>query len=60
DKWKANIGGWNMYNLVKKQKSLKHPINNLNWSHGNLIEKVKGLKDDLKSIQCAIDADDIK
>ncbi|GKE71676.1 hypothetical protein Tco_1529748 [Tanacetum coccineum] len=60
DKWKADIGGWNMYNLVKKLKSLKHPLNNLNWSHGNLIKKVKGLKDDLKSIQSAIDVDDIK
>ncbi|GKB51427.1 RNA-directed DNA polymerase, eukaryota, reverse transcriptase zinc-binding domain protein, partial [Tanacetum coccineum] len=57
EKWKADIGGLNMYNLVKKLKSLKHPLNNLNWSNGNLVEKVKVLKEDLKSIQAAIDAD---
>ncbi|GJX22734.1 RNA-directed DNA polymerase, eukaryota, reverse transcriptase zinc-binding domain protein [Tanacetum coccineum] len=57
DKWKADMGGMCMYNLVKKLKSLKHPLNNLNWSNGNLIEKVKALKEELKCVQTAIDVD---
>ncbi|GKB98576.1 hypothetical protein Tco_0984713 [Tanacetum coccineum] len=57
DKWKFDVGGVHMYNLVKKLKSLKHPLNNLNWSNGNLVEKVKILKDDLKKIQTEIDVD---
>ncbi|GJY15597.1 putative nucleotidyltransferase, ribonuclease H [Tanacetum coccineum] len=57
DKWKADMGEMCMYNLVKKLKSLKHPLNNLNWSNGNLIEKVKALKEELKCVQTAIDVD---
>ncbi|GJZ82023.1 RNA-directed DNA polymerase, eukaryota, reverse transcriptase zinc-binding domain protein [Tanacetum coccineum] len=57
DRWKFDVGGLHMFNLVKKLKSLKHPLNNLNWSNGNLVEKVKVLKDDLKKIQTEIDAD---
>ncbi|GKA96494.1 RNA-directed DNA polymerase, eukaryota, reverse transcriptase zinc-binding domain protein [Tanacetum coccineum] len=48
EKWKADVRGLSMYNLVKKLKFLKHPLNNLNWSNGNLVEKVKALNEDLK------------
>ncbi|GKD54771.1 RNA-directed DNA polymerase, eukaryota, reverse transcriptase zinc-binding domain protein [Tanacetum coccineum] len=57
DRWKLDVGGLHMFNLVKKLKTLKHPLNNLNRSNGNLVEKVKVLKDDLKKIQTEIDAD---
>nr|GEW18662.1 RNA-directed DNA polymerase, eukaryota, reverse transcriptase zinc-binding domain protein [Tanacetum cinerariifolium] len=57
DRWKFDVGGLHMYNLVKKMKSLKHPLNNLNWSNSNLVEKVKVLKDDLKKIQTEIYTD---
>ncbi|GKD99172.1 RNA-directed DNA polymerase, eukaryota, reverse transcriptase zinc-binding domain protein, partial [Tanacetum coccineum] len=57
DRWKLDVGGLHMFNLVKKLETLKHPLNNLNRSNGNLVEKVKVLKDDLKKIQTEIDAD---
>ncbi|GKA75895.1 RNA-directed DNA polymerase, eukaryota, reverse transcriptase zinc-binding domain protein [Tanacetum coccineum] len=57
DRWKLDVGGLHMFNLVKKLKTFKHPLNNLNWSNGNLVEKVKVLKDDLKKIQTKIDVD---
>ncbi|GKC77883.1 RNA-directed DNA polymerase, eukaryota, reverse transcriptase zinc-binding domain protein [Tanacetum coccineum] len=57
EKWQADIGSLGMFNLVKKLKSLKHHLNNLNWSNRNLIKKVRVLKEELKSIQAKTNSD---
>ncbi|GJT95057.1 retrovirus-related pol polyprotein from transposon TNT 1-94 [Tanacetum coccineum] len=39
EKWDQNIQGYKMYQVVKKLKSLKAPLNRLGWSKGNLYKE---------------------
>ncbi|GJS92346.1 RNA-directed DNA polymerase, eukaryota, reverse transcriptase zinc-binding domain protein [Tanacetum coccineum] len=47
-KKEEDIRGYQMFKVVKKLKSLKRPVNQLNWKHGNLFEKANALRDKLK------------
>ncbi|GJU13272.1 RNA-directed DNA polymerase, eukaryota, reverse transcriptase zinc-binding domain protein [Tanacetum coccineum] len=44
EKWNIEVEGFAMFKLVKKLKSMKPIMNNLNWKNGNLCDKVKKLK----------------
>lgn len=57
DGWDNEVDGFKMFQVVKKLKGLKKPLNNLNWKNGNLFEKVVILKDMLKEWQSKIDND---
>ncbi|GJR09099.1 hypothetical protein Tco_0791751 [Tanacetum coccineum] len=47
-KKEEEIRGCQMFKVVKKLKSLKKPLNQLNWKHGNLFDKANALRDKLK------------
>ncbi|GJZ02027.1 RNA-directed DNA polymerase, eukaryota, reverse transcriptase zinc-binding domain protein [Tanacetum coccineum] len=55
--WDTHIHGCLMFQVVKKLKNLKKPLNQLNWKHGNLFDKAKILKDSLQVAQEEIDKD---
>ncbi|GKA92743.1 RNA-directed DNA polymerase, eukaryota, reverse transcriptase zinc-binding domain protein [Tanacetum coccineum] len=57
EKWKNDIKGTKMFQVVKKLKSLKIPLKNLNRQNGNVFEKVVLLRDKLKEWQSKIDVD---
>ncbi|GJZ31357.1 RNA-directed DNA polymerase, eukaryota, reverse transcriptase zinc-binding domain protein, partial [Tanacetum coccineum] len=57
DKWRHNIHGSYMYQVVKKMKSLKHPLKKLGWSKGNLFRRVELLRTQLQKVQTNIDID---
>lgn len=46
-----------MYQVVKKLKGLKAPLNSLGWSKGSLFERVANLRNQLQKVQTYIDAD---
>ncbi|GJW92197.1 retrovirus-related pol polyprotein from transposon TNT 1-94 [Tanacetum coccineum] len=52
-----NIQGYSMYQVVKKLKSLKDPLNRLGWSKGNIFKRVENLRKQLQEVQSSIDAD---
>ncbi|GJY99382.1 hypothetical protein Tco_0516812 [Tanacetum coccineum] len=54
-KWCEEYAGCQMFNTVKKLKSLKRDLNRLAWKDGNLFENVQKLKDQLKDVQVRID-----
>ncbi|PWA47130.1 glucan endo-1,3-beta-glucosidase GVI [Artemisia annua] len=55
--WNCNVDGYKMFQLVKKMKNLKRPLNNLAWKKGNMFENVKKLQEELKKAQTEVDAD---
>ncbi|GKC91651.1 RNA-directed DNA polymerase, eukaryota, reverse transcriptase zinc-binding domain protein [Tanacetum coccineum] len=57
EKWNQNVHGFYMYQVVKKLKSLKVPLNKLGWSKGNVFKRVEDLRLELKDVQSAIDFD---
>ncbi|GJX60481.1 hypothetical protein Tco_0291871 [Tanacetum coccineum] len=55
--WEEEIRGCQMFKVVKKLKSLKKPLNQLNWKHGNLFDKANALRDKLKVYQKEVEND---
>ncbi|GJT89551.1 RNA-directed DNA polymerase, eukaryota, reverse transcriptase zinc-binding domain protein [Tanacetum coccineum] len=55
--WKIKVDGLQMFQLVKKMRSLKIHLRKLNWQNGNLFEKVEEVRDELMNIQRKIDKD---
>nr|GEW30501.1 hypothetical protein [Tanacetum cinerariifolium] len=55
--WKLDIRGCHMFRVVKKMKSLKKALNDLNWNNANLFDKVMVLKHQLKDAQSNLEAD---
>ncbi|GJY41406.1 RNA-directed DNA polymerase, eukaryota, reverse transcriptase zinc-binding domain protein [Tanacetum coccineum] len=55
--WKKQIDGFQMFQLVKKMRSLKFYLRKLNWQNGNLFEKLEEVRNELKHIQTEIDGD---
>ncbi|GKA59381.1 RNA-directed DNA polymerase, eukaryota, reverse transcriptase zinc-binding domain protein [Tanacetum coccineum] len=55
--WNQNIQGHYMYQVVKKLKSLKSPLNKLSWSKGNIFKRVEEMRIKLKEVQISIDSD---
>ncbi|GJV53270.1 RNA-directed DNA polymerase, eukaryota, reverse transcriptase zinc-binding domain protein [Tanacetum coccineum] len=51
EKWNQNIQGFYMYQVVKKLKSLKAPLNKLGCSKGNVFKRVEDLRLKLKDVQ---------
>nr|GEZ35754.1 RNA-directed DNA polymerase, eukaryota, reverse transcriptase zinc-binding domain protein [Tanacetum cinerariifolium] len=55
--WRTKVGGFQMFQLVKKLRNLKVHLKKLAWQNGNLFEKVEKIRDNLKNIQRDIDKD---
>nr|GEW63044.1 hypothetical protein [Tanacetum cinerariifolium] len=55
--WRTKVGGFQMFQLVKKLRNLKVHLKKLSWQNGNLFEKVDKIRDNLKNIQRDIDKD---
>ncbi|GJZ19411.1 sugar transport protein 13 [Tanacetum coccineum] len=55
--WVNQISEFHMFNVVKKLKNLKKPIQKLLYEKGNLHENVSSLRSKLDSIQSLLDAD---
>nr|GEV15129.1 hypothetical protein [Tanacetum cinerariifolium] len=49
--WRTKVGGFQMFQLVKKLRNLKVHLKNLAWQNGNLFEKVEKIRDNLKNMQ---------
>nr|XP_043629979.1 uncharacterized protein LOC122601279 [Erigeron canadensis] len=52
--WNKSIDGCKMYRVVRKLRSLKHPIRSLLFKQGNLHNRVSKLREELDKIQKAI------
>ncbi|GJY16798.1 RNA-directed DNA polymerase, eukaryota, reverse transcriptase zinc-binding domain protein [Tanacetum coccineum] len=48
--WKIKVDGFQMFQLVKKIRSLKIHLRKLNWHNSNLFEKVEEFRDELMNI----------
>ncbi|GJY60420.1 RNA-directed DNA polymerase, eukaryota, reverse transcriptase zinc-binding domain protein [Tanacetum coccineum] len=55
--WEENVNGCYMFKVVKRLRSLKNPLNQLNWKHGNLFEKTIELRTKLQEAQSEVDKD---
>nr|GEZ73884.1 hypothetical protein [Tanacetum cinerariifolium] len=53
--WKKDVQGHNMFQVVKKLKSLKQPLRNLLKNQGNLHDRVVRLRHELDEVQKALD-----
>nr|XP_043639257.1 uncharacterized protein LOC122610328 [Erigeron canadensis] len=53
--WNVSVDCCKMYKVVKKLKTLKHPIRSLLYKQGNLHERVTKLRIELDQIQKTID-----
>ncbi|GJZ75432.1 RNA-directed DNA polymerase, eukaryota, reverse transcriptase zinc-binding domain protein [Tanacetum coccineum] len=51
---KIQIDGFHMFQVVKKLKLLKKPLNNLQWKNGDVFERVTCLRSKLKSAQLEV------
>nr|GEV68591.1 hypothetical protein [Tanacetum cinerariifolium] len=57
EKWRLEVPGYFMYQVVMKLKSIKCPLNKLSWSKGNLFKRVETLRGQLQEVQTKIDQD---
>ncbi|KAI3682958.1 hypothetical protein L1987_83365 [Smallanthus sonchifolius] len=55
EEWGKNVNGVHMFKVVKKLRTLKHPIRSLFVKQGNLHNRVKSLRNELDTIQNAVD-----
>nr|XP_043612922.1 uncharacterized protein LOC122584908 [Erigeron canadensis] len=55
--WQDDIGGHNMFKVVKKLRSLKRPLRKILFQQGNLHARVDQCRADLDEIQAEIDKD---
>ncbi|XP_071703868.1 uncharacterized protein [Rutidosis leptorrhynchoides] len=55
EKWKSNVSGYKMFQVVSKMKYLKKDLNRLNWEGGNVFTKIKELKGKLKKCQSDVE-----
>ncbi|GJT84543.1 hypothetical protein Tco_1066260 [Tanacetum coccineum] len=55
--WTTNYGGCQMFQTVKKLRSLKRDLKKLTWKNGNIFDNVISLKNKMKEIQTTIDKD---
>ncbi|GJX59135.1 RNA-directed DNA polymerase, eukaryota, reverse transcriptase zinc-binding domain protein [Tanacetum coccineum] len=46
--WKKDVKGYAMYKVVKKLKTLKHPMKKLSWKNGDLTARVDLCRENLR------------
>ena len=57
DGWSKEVEGHYMFQVVKKLKGLKAPLNKLAWNKGSLFKRVENLRNQIQQVQIAIDLD---
>ncbi|VFQ72081.1 unnamed protein product [Cuscuta campestris] len=55
--WNKDIPGWFMYQLIRKQKDLKHPLKQINKKFHHIHQQCELLREELSDIQSKLKGD---